>query len=30
MFEQLFKCPHALARHRHGPLAEERRRYFVH
>jgi hypothetical protein len=27
MFEQLFKCPHALARHRHGPLVEERCRY---
>jgi hypothetical protein len=23
MFEQLFKCPHALARHRHGPLDAE-------
>jgi integrase/recombinase XerD len=30
MFEQLFKCPHALARHRHGPLVEERCRYLVH
>jgi integrase/recombinase XerD len=30
MFEQLFKCPDALARQRHGPLAEERRRYLVH
>ena len=30
MFEQLFKRPHALARQRNGPLAEERRRYLVH
>jgi hypothetical protein len=30
MFEQLFKCPHALARHRHGPLVEERCRYLTH
>ena len=30
MFEQLFKQPHALARHRNGPLAEERRRYLAH
>jgi site-specific recombinase XerD len=30
MFEQLFECPHALARQRNGPLAEERRRYLVH
>src|SRR5438445_537728 len=30
MFEQLFKRPHALARHRNGPLAEERRRYLAH
>jgi site-specific recombinase XerD len=27
MFEQLFPHPHARARHRDGPLAEERRRY---
>jgi hypothetical protein len=30
MFEQLFKRPHALARHRNGPPAEERRRYLAH
>jgi hypothetical protein len=30
MFEQLFKCPDALARQRPGPLAEERLRYLVH
>ena len=30
MFEQLFKRPHALARHRNGPLAEERCRYLAH
>jgi integrase/recombinase XerD len=30
MFEQLFKRPHALLRHRNGPLAEERRRYLAH
>jgi hypothetical protein len=30
MFEQLFERPHALARQRNGPLAEERRRYLVH
>jgi site-specific recombinase XerD len=30
VFEQLFERPHALARHRDGPLAEERRRYLVH
>jgi integrase/recombinase XerD len=29
MFEQFFECPHALARHRNGPLAEERHRYLV-
>lgn len=30
MFDQLFKRPHALARQRTGPLAEERRCYLVH
>jgi len=30
MFEQLFQSPRPLARHRDGPLAEERRRYLVH
>jgi site-specific recombinase XerD len=30
MFERLFERPHALARQRNGPLAEERRRYLVH
>lgn len=30
MFETLLKRPYALARHRHSPLAEERRRYLVH
>lgn len=30
MFEQLFERPHALARHRNGPLADERRRYLAH
>jgi integrase/recombinase XerD len=30
MFEQLFDRPHALARQRNGPLAEERRQYLVH
>src|SRR3954452_9075071 len=30
MFEQLFKGPHALARQRNGPLAEERLRYLAH
>jgi site-specific recombinase XerD len=30
MFEQLFQHPQALARHRDGPLAEERRRYVAH
>src|SRR4051794_31447927 len=29
MLEQLFKGPHALARQRNGPLAEERLRYLV-
>lgn len=30
MFESLFQRPHALARHRNEPLADERRRYLVH
>ena len=30
MFEQLFERPHALARQRNGPLAEERLRYLAH
>src|SRR5687768_15514022 len=30
MFERLFKAPHALARQRNGPLAEERLRYLAH
>jgi integrase/recombinase XerD len=30
MFDQLFQHPHALARHRNGPLSEERRRYLAH
>jgi integrase/recombinase XerD len=30
VFEQLVKTPHALARHRDGPLAEERLRYLNH
>src|SRR4051794_20992723 len=30
MFEQFVKHPRALARHRHSPLAEERRRYLAH
>jgi site-specific recombinase XerD len=30
MFDQLFQHPHALARHRDGPLSEERRRYLAH
>jgi site-specific recombinase XerD len=30
MFDRLFRHPHALARHRDGPLAEERRRYLAH
>lgn len=30
MFEKLLKRPHALMRHRNGPLAEERRRYLAH
>jgi len=30
MFEQILKDPHALARQRSGPLADERRRYLSH
>lgn len=30
MFDRLFKRARALARHRNGPLAEERRRYLAH
>ena len=30
MFDRLLKQPHALARHREGPLAEERRSYLAH
>ena len=30
MFERFLKDPKALARHRNGPLAEERRRYLAH
>jgi integrase/recombinase XerD len=30
MFDQLFQHPHALARHRDGPMPEERRRYLAH
>lgn len=30
MFDVLFTRPHAIARHRSGPLAEERRRYLAH
>lgn len=30
MFDRLFSRAHALARHRNGPLAEERRRYLAH
>lgn len=30
MFERFLKDPHALARQRNGPLAEERRRYLAH
>jgi integrase/recombinase XerD len=29
MFDQLFRHPHALARHRDGPMSEERRRYLA-
>jgi site-specific recombinase XerD len=30
MFDQLFERPHALARHRSGPLVEERRAFLAH
>ncbi len=30
MFDRLFHKPFVLARHRNGPLAEERRRYLDH
>lgn len=30
MFDRLFRRPQAVARHRNGPLAEERRRFLVH
>lgn len=30
MFEQLFKAPYTLARHRQSPLAEQRHRYLTH
>jgi integrase/recombinase XerD len=30
MFDQLFQRPRILARHRNGPLADERRRYLAH
>jgi hypothetical protein len=30
VFDRLFKDPHALVRHRNGPLAEDRRRYLIH
>lgn len=30
MFERILKNRHALARHRNGPLADERRRFLVH
>ena len=30
MFDRLFQHPHALARHRDGPLSEERRRFLAH
>jgi integrase/recombinase XerD len=30
MFDRLFQDPHTLARHRDGPLAEERRRFLAH
>ncbi len=29
MFDQLFKCPPAIARHSNAPYAEERRRYLA-
>jgi hypothetical protein len=30
VFDRLFKDPHAVARQRNGPLAEERLRYLTH
>ena len=30
MFDQLFNCPAALARHRTGPLLEERLAFLTH
>src|SRR5438105_7286437 len=30
MFERFLRDPHALARHRNGPLADERCRYLAH
>lgn len=30
MFDRLYKRPHAIARHRNGPLSDERRRYLAH
>ncbi len=30
MFDRLYQRPRVLARHRNGPLVEERRRYLVH
>jgi hypothetical protein len=30
MFDRLYQRPRVLARHRKGPLAEERRRYLAH
>lgn len=30
MFDRLFRRPQAVARHRNGPLAEERLRFLVH
>jgi site-specific recombinase XerD len=29
MFEQIYEHPHALARHRNGPMADERRRFLI-
>jgi hypothetical protein len=30
MFDTLYRCPRAIARHENGPLAESRRRYLEH
>lgn len=30
MFDQLFERPHAVARHRAGPLSKERLRFLTH